>query len=254
MSNIRKLSTVDVSNIQVSDINFAGEDKRYILLELCYKSNNVNDPILLQIDELPIYTYSTDVVLQVDEKTSTFFDTFDSRIMSCVSQSGILKERKLKGVEYKALVNELSVTDTKISVLKLPVTEVTKLFNDNKEKIKNEEFSNKLRKGDTLRSIVHFAMVIIDTVDKTIRNHYTVHQMCVRRRKPLIPVLIEYSFIDEDNETNHEQKSNGENDKENELDENDNELSSSNEVDYESSESSGSENVSNFLQKIKGNK
>lgn len=253
MSNIRRLSTVDVSNIQVSDINFAGENNRYILLELCYKNNNLNDPVLLQIDELPIYAYSTDVVLHVDDKTSTFFDTFDSKIMSCVSQSGILKERKLKGVEYKALVNELSVNDTKISVLKLPITEVTRLFNDNKEKIKNEEFSNKLRKGDTLRSIVHFAMVIIDTVDKTIRNHYTVHQMCVRRRKPLLPILTEYSFIDEDNnETNHDQKSNEENDNEN-----DNESSSSNEVDYESpesSESSGSENVSNFLQKIKGNK
>lgn len=209
MSNIRKIQDINVSKFSLLEPNYYGKDKRYIVFELGYQSDaRTIEPIMIQLDDTVIYKYTNNELILNITKSSDLtanIEHIDDTIIRCISQNGILKQQNLKGIIYKAMINELTtenqdVFGEAVSVLRLKVNDSTKIFNSKREQITSIEYDKYLLKGNTVKTIIEIMAVIIDTIGKSIYLDCRTRQLCVRKRRPMRIQLEQYSFIDSDNE------------------------------------------------------
>ncbi len=223
-----------IDELEFNNINFLkpNKNKHDIIIPLYYKikqTNNFNKPdkmpLLVQIPSLYLNdSYSNNTLMlplvgkneNSTEDICNFFNGLDTYIMKNLKK--ILLDIKrdneysninFNNISYKSIVNEIEDNDDDIyknGLIRYKINTSnmtnTKIYDDKKMLISEQNYITKLKKGTYVKSIIEINSLVLR--DNVIHVYIKPHQLRISTEKMQSVRLEDYSFIDSDCEENND--------------------------------------------------
>jgi hypothetical protein len=212
MSTVLKYNNVNLKKIMFDEFVMTNSGQ-YIVSKIWYQSSESDYPKsthvqipLLKIDEV---TKSDNIVLNTDADITSFFDKIDQMALEFLKKSGVTKTYGLKNVKFVQIVkeinkaNELNVNKNvlKLKIMKNISKSNTKFFvMGTRSSSDFVNVRNMLTVNAKIKTIVELDGIVIDIMKNEIFVNVILRQVLIEKVKPLRVDLIEYSFIDSDEE------------------------------------------------------
>lgn len=214
--NIFKLEDILMDNIKfMRPIKI----KNDIVVPILYGHSGKSDPMLVQIPSLYLnnsYNGNGTILLPLIGRTEcttidivNFFSELDRTMIANIKSIlyGIKRENRhsmdFSNISYKSIINEIEGDDGEIyknGLIKYKICGdfSSKIYDENKNFIHQEEYEGKLVKGIYLKSIIEINSLVLR--DNVIHVYIKPHQLRITEEKFQSICLDSYSFIDSDDE------------------------------------------------------
>jgi hypothetical protein len=164
-----------------------------------------NNPLLIELPSLLLKLYNNDnktLLLSLkskenkyDNALNDFFYELDKNIITNVFK--ILKSQKIKTKDLN-YITVLQTNDLNEKYIKLKVAHDTKLYNVNKQLVKNDTYKNIIFDKSYIGSIIQIVSILFN--HEVIFVNIKLHQLRISYHSPKQILLSEYSFNDSDHE------------------------------------------------------
>jgi hypothetical protein len=224
INNVTRYNTLDFGKIIFDDFVVTSR-KQYVVSKMWYQQSSGNyaeqsfskgntkyaqpKSMYIQTSSLSIddITKSDNIVLNLENEMTEFFDKLDELSLSYLKMCGATKTYGLKNIKYIQIIKEVSKYDEddkhneNKNVLKLKIMNNTKFFMvNNNASQKYDDVKNLLKHGCNIKTILEIDGLVIDLEKNEIFINIMLRQVLIQKVKPLKIELTEYSFISSDSE------------------------------------------------------
>ena len=207
---------LDITSLKLFDPYEESEDIIKIDISL-----GKNQAIMLKIEELSVLTVTDkNIILNLKDKSDIKkkFDELDAYIVNLIQERKITKRLKTK-FNYRQLTSNYTGKDTNIDILNVNLNFdsnsndfTTKIYKNKLSEIQQNEMFELLKNNGRTQLVVEFKSIIFDKKEGIIHLDNIVRQMKIKKLKPKRIEILEYSFIDSDENQNDSIKFNKSND------------------------------------------
>ena len=176
---------------------------------------------MVKIEELSVLTVTDkNIILNLKDKSDIKkkFDELDAYIVNLIQERKITKRLKTK-FNYRQLTSNYTGKDTNIDILNVNLNFdsnsndfTTKIYKNKLSEIQQNEMFELLKNNGRTQLVVEFKSIIFDKKEGIIHLDNIVRQMKIKKLKPKRIEILEYSFIDSDENQNDSIKFNKSND------------------------------------------
>lgn len=218
---MNSLAIFKLEDISMDNIKFTRpiKIKNDIVVPILYNSNGKSEPFLVQIPSLYLnnsYNGNSVILLPLIGRTEyttidvvNFFSELDRTMVANIKNIlyGIKRENRhvmdFNNISYKSIINEIEGDDGEIyknGLIKYRICGdfSSKIYDENKNFIRQDEYENRLVKGIYLKSIIEINSLVLR--DNVIHVYIKPHQLRITEEKFQSINLESYSFIDSDDE------------------------------------------------------
>ncbi len=206
----------------ITDINFFNPQKINIhepheinenLLKVDLSQDKLK-PIMLKLEDLNVISVTDSQLilsLKGKENIKTIFDNLDSYIVSNIQERKIAKKLKTK-FNYRQLISSYVNKDISIDILSLNLNFTdnnfkTEIYQKSTKKINKDEALLLMKDNSKVDLILEIVGITFDKQEGFIYLENVVRQMKVKKIKPKRVENLEYSFVDSDESSADESKS-----------------------------------------------
>lgn len=207
---------LDITSLKLFDPYEESEDIIKIDISL-----GKNQAIMVKIEELSVLTVTdNNIILNLKDKSDIKkkFDELDAYIVNLIQERKITKRLKTK-FNYRQLTSNYTGKDTNIDILNVNLNFdsnsndfTTKIYKNKLSEIQQNEMFELLKNNGRTQLVVEFKSIIFDKKEGIIHLDNIVRQMKIKKLKPKRIEILEYSFIDSDENQNDSIKFNKSND------------------------------------------
>ena len=207
---------LDITSLKLFDPYEESEDIIKIDISL-----GKNQAIMVKIEELSVLTVTDkNIILNLKDKSDIKkkFDELDAYIVNLIQERKITKRLKTK-FNYRQLTSNYTGKDTNIDILNVNLNFdsnsndfTTKIYKNKLSEIQQNEMFELLKNNGRTQLVVEFKSIIFDKKEGIIHLDNIVRQMKIKKLKPKRIEILEYSFIDSDENQNDSIKFNKSND------------------------------------------
>lgn len=216
-STVLAKKTIDTTKIVYDDIILTQNDQ-FAVAKIWYQPSSDNmHSLLYQTMVLPVYSYDNSngkFLLRLNgENEQQFLSEIDQLSINYIKKSGLLQKLSLspKEVRYRTIVTDNNKEGERMNLFELKNTLKTKYYSNGIKKSKNlDDVECVLKKGINVKVIVEFDGLVVDIKRGTIFTNIILHQFRIEKIVPKKIELVEYSFLDSDNESDDEDIENDE--------------------------------------------
>lgn len=210
-----------LEDIMMDNIKFTRpiKIKNDIVVPILYNTNGKSEPLLVQVPSLYLnnsYNGNNVILLPLVGRTEyttmdivNFFSELDRTMVANIKNIlyGIKKENRhimdFSNISYKSIINEIEGDDGEIyknGLIKYKICGEfsSKIYDENKNFIHQDEYEDKLVRGIYLKSIIEINSLVLR--DNVIHVYIKPHQLRITEEKFQNINLDAYSFIDSDDE------------------------------------------------------
>lgn len=220
MSNqtVNTKKDINVDHIVFDDIIMIQNDQ-FALAKMWYKpSLKSMHSVFYQTGTLEMVNFdekTNDFTLELNQEDQNILDQIDKASIKYIKETGLIQRLSLKKneVKYRTIVNDTkNKLDEPIKSIKLKSTPNTKFYSNGIKKTRTlSETQQFLIDGIGVKVIIEFDGVVIDIKKNLIITSIILHQFKINKIVPKRLELVEYSFIDSDNEDENDKDNNDDN-------------------------------------------
>lgn len=202
-SNVIKYNDVFVENVIFE--NFVKiNDRELFVSKVWYKNDDLNSKsFFIQTNELEVHEVNDQYISFIVNNENILSD-LDNKAVKKIQESGLNKKYGIK--RYKGIICE-ATDDNNLNIIRLKLTN-TKFYTNSKSGKSFNDVKQFIKKGTKMKIIFEVDKIVIDLTNKIMFTNIILNQAKLK----LVPqklVLSEYSFIDENSDSeNDSSKSN----------------------------------------------
>lgn len=180
---------------------------KFVVSKMWYHENAKSCPssFFIQTSEIKVHDIDGDCVsFEIDD--SDVYNLIDTIVLNNVKQNSVVKKYGLKNPSYKSIVGE-ATNNKKLNVLRFNKFSGAKFYTESKVAKSYDEIKHLLSSGSMVKIIFEVDKIIVDVTKNYIFTYMTLSQVQIKVVPQKIE-LSEYSFIDDDSESEETKENN----------------------------------------------